>query len=207
METMLKRSPRAELKAKKQAYVQDEIVAAAAKLFAERGYRAITIDDIGSSLDYTKSVVYYYFNSKNEILWQIFQRIYDSYFESIQEISARNLPPAEAIALMIRRHALNVMEKREWTAIYFREESELTEQQRREIAKKKRQYDGMIEEVYEAGMEAGVFRRMPKHIAVSGLLGMCNWLYVWYKQQGAVSADEIADHCVNLLAHGYLTKA
>ena len=47
----MKRSPRAELKAKKQAYVQDEIVAAAAKLFAERGYRAVTIDDIGSSLE------------------------------------------------------------------------------------------------------------------------------------------------------------
>ena len=203
----MKRSPRAELKAKKQAYVQDEIVAAAAKLFAERGYRAVTIDDIGSSLEYTKSVVYYYFDSKNEILWQIFQRIYDSYFESIREIRARNLPPTEAIAMMIRRHALNVMEKREWTAIYFREESELTDQQRREIAKKKRQYDAMIEEVYEAGMEAGVFRRMPKHIAVSGLLGMCNWLYVWYKQQGAFSADEIADHCVGLLANGYLTKA
>jgi hypothetical protein len=64
----------------------------------------------------------------------------------------------------------------------------------------------MIEEVYEAGMEAGVFRRMPKHIAVSGLLGMCNWLYVWYKEQGAFSAEEIADYCVNLLANGYLTK-
>jgi hypothetical protein len=45
----LKISPRAELKAKKQAYVQDEILAAAAKLFAERGFRAVTIDDIGSS--------------------------------------------------------------------------------------------------------------------------------------------------------------
>jgi hypothetical protein len=32
----LKLSPRAELKARKQAYVQDEILAAAAKLFAER---------------------------------------------------------------------------------------------------------------------------------------------------------------------------
>jgi len=202
----LKLSPRAELKAKKQAYVQDEILAAAAKLFAERGFRAVTIDDIGSSLDYTKSVVYYYFKSKNEILWQIFVRIYDSYFESITAIRARNLPPAEAMALIIRKHALNVMEKREWTAIYFREESELTDQQRREIAKKKRQYDAMIEEVYEAGMEAGVFRRMPKHIAVSGLLGMCNWLYVWYKEQGAFSAEEIADYCANLLANGYQTK-
>lgn len=201
----LKLSPRAELKAKKQAYVQDEILAAAAKLFAERGFRAVTIDDIGSSLDYTKSVVYYYFKSKNEILWQIFIRIYDSYFEGITAIRARNLPPAEAMAAIIRKHALNVMEKREWTAIYFREESELTDQQRREIAKKKRQYDAMIEEVYEAGMESGVFRRMPKHIAVSGLLGMCNWLYVWYKEQGAFSAEEIADYCASLLANGYQT--
>jgi AcrR family transcriptional regulator len=199
----LKLSPRAELKAKKQAYVQDEILAAAARLFAERGYRAVTIDDIGSSLDYTKSVVYYYFKSKNEILWQIFVRIYDSYFEGITAIRARNLLPAEAMALIIRKHALNVMEKREWTAIYFREENELTDQQRREIAKKKRQYDAMIEEVYEAGMESGVFRRMPKHIAVSGLLGMCNWLYVWYKEQGAFSAEEIADCCAGLLANGY----
>jgi TetR/AcrR family transcriptional regulator, cholesterol catabolism regulator len=202
----LKLSTRAELKAKKQAYVQDEILAAAAKLFAERGYRAVTIDDIGSSLEYTKSVVYYYFTSKNEILWQIFQRIYDSYFEGLSEIRARKLPPQEAMALIIRKHALNVMEKRDWTAIYFREENELTDQQRKEIAKKKRQYDAMIEEVYEAGMASGVFKRMPLHIAISGLLGMCNWLYVWYKEQGTYSAEQIADYCANLLANGYTAK-
>lgn len=203
----MKLSPRAEMKAKKQAYVQDEILAAAAKLFADRGYRAVTIDEIGASLDYTKSVVYYYFTSKNEILWQIFQRIYDSYFEGISEIRARNLPPEEAMALIIRRHALNVMEKRDWTAIYFREESELTDQQRKEIAKKKRQYDLMIEEVYEAGMESGVFKRIPLHIAISGLLGMCNWLYVWYKEKGTYSAEQIADYCAGLLANGYLAKS
>jgi AcrR family transcriptional regulator len=202
----VKPSPRAELKARKQAYVQDEILAAAARLFAERGYRAVTIDDIGSSLDYTKSVVYYYFTSKNEILWQIFQRIYDSYFAGVSEIRSRNLPPAEAMAQIIRRHALNVMERRDWTAIYFREESELTDQQRKENAKKKRQYDAMIEEVYEAGIAAGVFCGMPAHIAVSGLLGMCNWLYVWYKEQGAFSAEQIADYCAELLANGYLKK-
>jgi AcrR family transcriptional regulator len=202
----LKRSPRAELKARKQAYVQEEILAAAARLFAERGYRAVTIDDIGASLEYTKSVVYYYFTSKNEILWQIFQRIYDTYFEGVNEIRGRGLPPAEALALIIHKHALNVMERRDWTAIYFREESELTEEQRGEIARKKRGYDSMIEEVYEAGMNAGVFRQMPAHIAVSGLLGMCNWLYIWYKERGAFSAEQIAGYCAGLLANGYLGR-
>lgn len=67
---------REELKARKQAYVQDEIIAAAARLFAERGIRAVTIDDIASSLGYTKSVVYYYFKNKNQVLWEIFNRIH-----------------------------------------------------------------------------------------------------------------------------------
>jgi hypothetical protein len=65
----------------------------------------------------------------------------------------------------------------------------------------------MIEAVYESGMKAGVFREMPVHIAVSGLLGMCNWLYVWYKEQGAFSAEQIAAYCSDLLANGYLGKS
>ncbi len=50
-------------KAKKQAYVQDEITAVASELFAKRGYRSVTIDDIAAELGYTKSVVYYHFKA------------------------------------------------------------------------------------------------------------------------------------------------
>ena len=70
-----------------------------------------------------------------------------------------------------------------------------------------RRYDSMIEEIYESGMNAGVFRQMPVHIAVSGLLGMCNWLYIWYKEQGALPAEQIAAYCGDLLANGYLGKS
>ena len=65
---------REDLKAKKQAFVQDEIITAAVRLFSDRGFRAVTIDDIASSLGFTKSVIYYYFKSKNQILWEIFTR-------------------------------------------------------------------------------------------------------------------------------------
>ena len=206
MAVKAKTNTRAEIAAKKQSYVQDEIVGAAARLFAERGYRAVTIDDIAVSIGYTKSVIYYYFDSKNEILWQIFLRIYESYFRAVESIRDQGLAPELALAQVIKRHAMNVMGKREWTAIYFREESELDESQRRQIARKKRQYDAVIEEIYDAGVAAGVFRQMPAHIAVSGILGMCNWLYVWYKEEGAFSAVQIADHYASLLSEGYSTK-
>lgn len=194
---------REDLKAKKQAFVQEEIITAAVKLFSERGFRAVTIDDIASSLGFTKSVIYYYFKSKNQILWEIFTRIWDTYFETVESTVAKNLRPEEALPEIVTKHALAVMEHKDWTAIYFRDESELDDRQRRQIAKKKRQYDAMLEEIYEAGVEQGVFKDIPAHIAVTGILGMCNWIHIWYDEKGSISSAQIAEYYGTLLSSGY----
>ncbi|MGF6299506.1 MULTISPECIES: TetR/AcrR family transcriptional regulator [Paraburkholderia] len=203
----MKQDKREELKARKQAYVQEEILSSAVTLFAARGFRAVTIDDIASNLGYTKSVVYYYFKSKNEILWQVFSRIYDAYFASISSIIEAELPPQEAMSRIIRAHATHVMESREWTAIYYRDESELTEKQQKIILGRKREYDAIIEGVYQRGVDEGVFRPIPTAVAVRAILGMCNWLYTWYKESGPLPAATIADHCVSMLTDGYLEPA
>ncbi len=196
-------SPREVLKARKQAQVREEIVRVAAKLFAERGYRAVTIDDIANALGFTKSAVYYYFGNKAEILWQIFEEIYDSYIRMASEIRDLKLDPPEAMWRVIHEHATWVIERRAWTAIYFREENELTEEQRRMITRRKREYDAIIEGIYAEGVKQGLFADIPSHIAVSGILGMCNWLHVWFNEKGRVSPDEIARHYASLLAKGY----
>lgn len=203
MATKAKASPRADIASRKQAFVREEILTSATTLFAERGYRAVTIDDFAANLGYTKSVVYYYFKSKNEILWQIFSRIFETFFSSIKAIQNENLPPDVALAKMIRQHALNTMKNRETTAIYNREESELDPQQQRQVRRMKRDYDALFESVFEAGVAQGVFRDMPPHVAVGGMLGMCNWLYVWYDDKGPLSPEQIADHFVALLSDGY----
>ncbi|MCO5396679.1 TetR/AcrR family transcriptional regulator [Ralstonia soli] len=195
---------REQLKAKKQAYVQDEIIASAVVLFAERGFRAVTIDDVASNLGYTKSVVYYYFDSKNEILWQIFNRIYDSYFAMISSVVAKGLPPELALRELLKGHALLVMERRDWTAIYNREESELDEKQLKLHIQRRREYDATITGVYKDGVKSGVFRDIPPNIAIAGFLGMCNSLYRWYNEQGPIPASEIAEYYVDILASGYM---
>lgn len=197
---------REQLKARKQAYVQDEIMASAVVLFAERGFRAVTIDDVAANLGYTKSVVYYYFNSKNEILWQIFNRIYDSYFAMISSVVAKNLPPELALMELLKGHALLVMERRDWTAIYNREESELDENQLKLHVQRRREYDAVINGVYKDGVKKGVFRDIPPNIAVAGFLGMCNSLYRWYKEQGPIPAPEIAEYYVDILTSGYMAN-
>jgi AcrR family transcriptional regulator len=195
---------RAELKARKQAYVQDEIIAAAANLFAERGVRAVTIDDIASSLGYTKSVIYYYFNNKNQVVWEIFNRIHAAWSQDTAAIVEQDMPPDRMLAALIRRHALNVMERTAWTAIYFRDQSELTAAQQKTVRDRKRQYDERLKEVYERGVATGIFRNIPANLIVSSIIGTCNMTHMWFKPSGRMTPAEIAEHYVTILMQGCL---
>jgi TetR/AcrR family transcriptional regulator, cholesterol catabolism regulator len=198
-----KAAARVDIASRKQAFVRDEILSSATRLFAEKGYRAVTIDDIAANLGYTKSVVYYYFKSKNEILWQIINRIYDGFMEKVIVVRDQDGEPGEILSRMVRQHALNVMENPEWTSIFNREESELEPQQRKQIRRMKRDYDAAYEVVYTKGVASGRLRDIPAHVAVSGALGMCNWLYVWYDPKGELSAEAIADHYAGILTNGW----
>ncbi len=200
-------SVRQKLKAKKQAYAQEQIAAAAGKLFAERGFRAVTIDEIASSLGYSKSVVFYYFKNKRQLLAAIFDQIENSYLSDIKAIMAMNLPTEVLFREMVKRHAINNMEHSDWTAIYTRDESELTESRRQAVRIRKREYDDLFRKVYENGVAEGVFKRLPTYVVVGGILGMCNWSYKWFKRSGPLSASEIADQYVTLVADGLNPRA
>jgi len=193
---------REELKAKKQAYVQDEIIAAAARLFAERGIRAVTIDDIASSLGYTKSVVYYYFKNKNQVLWEIFNRIHETWAAEMKAIVEQDIAPDKKLAALIRQHALNVMDRTEWTAIYFRDQSELTEAQQATVAERKRLFDRNFRTTYSAGVAAGLFKDIPPAAVVSGIIGMCNQTHFWFKKGKGLSASQIADYYTDIIIDG-----
>lgn len=198
----MKTNLREELKAKKQAYVQDEIIAAAAHLFAERGIRAVTIDDIAASLGYTKSVVYYYFKNKNQVLWEIFNRIHEAWLTDMKAIVEQDSPPDVKLSALIRQHALNVMDRTEWTAIYFRDQSELTEVQQATVSERKRTFDRNFRDTYAAGVAQGLFKDIPPAIVSSGIIGMCNQTHLWFKKDKGLSASEIAEHFTNMIIDG-----
>lgn len=200
-------SVREELKAKKQAYVQDEITAVAAELFAARGYRAVTIDDIAGQLGYTKSVVYYYFKNKNEVLWTIFNNINDAWAHDMDDIISSGAKPSEMLWQMVRKHALNVLERTSWTAIYFREQSNLNEKQLLVVAERDKAYSDHFRRVYQRGVREGVFKDIPIPLVVGGIIGICNWTHDWYKPNGSLKATTIAEHFADMVLTGCRTTS
>lgn len=193
---------RGRLKIQKTALIQEEILIAASKLIAERGFRAVTVDDISAEMGFTKSIVYYHMKNKNEILWKIFEKIDDTYAQTLASIVTPDGDPIHLMTQVIKKHCLNVLHHRDWSTIYNRDENELTDAQQRKVGENKRIYNRKIQDLYKRGVEAGVFRDTAPVIAVSCIIGACNWPYSWFKPAGKFSADEIAEGYAQQLING-----
>jgi AcrR family transcriptional regulator len=201
----MKPAIKSRIKEQKVALIQEEILEVAAKLIAQRGFSAVTSDDISAEMGFTKSIIYYYFRNKNEILWKIFEKIDSTYSTSLDEAFRIQGGPEEIIRGVIRMHCFNVLSHGGWATIYNRDDHELTEDQRRIVSGNKRRYTKRIEALYESGVKQGRFKKISPVIAVACLIGACNWGYTWYKPTGPMSAEEIADAFADQLTGGILT--
>lgn len=193
---------RGRIKMQKTAMIQEEILATASRLIAERGFRAVTVDDISSEMGFTKSVIYYYLKNKNEILWMIFQKIDETYANGLGEALSNDADPTELLARVIKQHCLNVLRHRDWSMIYNRDENELAEDQQKTVEGNKRRYDRSIQKLYAKGVAAGEFRDVPPVIAVSCIIGACNWPIIWFKPNGKLTPEQIAEGYTELLIKG-----
>lgn len=185
---------------------RDEILAVAATLFAEGGYQSTTLDDIAAKMGFTKPAIYYYFSSKEEMLVEVFEHIMDRYTTSARVISDSALPPAVKLRRLFENHIEQVVTNTAWTTIFFKEEVNLPEAKREAIRQGKREYDRLLERVYDEGVRAGVFAAADAHVVVSGIIGLGNWLYTWYDPQGRVAPSEVKTLYWEMVSRGCVVQ-
>lgn len=164
----------------------------AAALFARRGYRATSLDEVAAALGMKKASLYHYIDSKEALLTEIYHGILDRIEAAVAPLATLDLPPDERLRRMIHAHVSVVAAERDMLAVVFREEAELPAAPRGAIRRRKRSYEELFCSVVEEGQRAGLFHPVAPRIAVNALLGMCNWMYQWYSPAGVQSAQDIA---------------
>jgi TetR/AcrR family transcriptional regulator, cholesterol catabolism regulator len=199
-------SVRGRIKEQKAALIQEEILIAAARLIASRGFRSVTVDDISAEMGFTKSIVYYYMKNKNEILWRIFEKIDETYANGLDDALLSGGSVVEQLSKVMGMHCMNVLSHLDWSTIYNRDLNELIDEQRTTVEENRRQYNRRIRSLYEEGVRLGHFRAAPPIIAVSCLIGACNWPYTWFNPKGKLTAEEIAGGYAKQLIHGVLSQ-
>ena len=87
---------------------KEEIIAACAALYEEKGFKETTIKDIGKAITLTRTGIYLYFETKEEIFLALLGREYDSWVSEMREIMADNTAMTrEGVAEVLARTLTN----------------------------------------------------------------------------------------------------
>ena len=104
-----------------------ELITAAARLFAARGYYAVTVDDLGEALGISGPALYRHFPSKQALLVAVFDQVIELQREDLKEALSEASDPAGALEAMVRLHVRFAVEQRETMAVWRQEYHNLPE--------------------------------------------------------------------------------
>lgn len=191
----------------KRHLVREEIVKSAAQLFANRGVRNVSLEEVASGLGYSKSSVYYYFKSKDELLWAVFNYISGHFVGNAERIASVEADPLTRLKELIRMHVRFLAEHLEWATVFYRDAQALPEEHQREVRGIIVKYDSIFRQAVTEGTQNGSMQQIPADVAVNAILGACNWMVNWISPKHQQNINQIADTYIALFIDGLATRA
>lgn len=172
---------------------EDEILAAAGRIFREKGYHATSVRDIAEAVGLLKGSLYHYIRSKDELLARLFEGLLEDTVRELEAIVGRESTAEARLREMVRAYAAAVMANHDAVGLYLRDWRSLPSAQLASLGSRRRRMRALFTEVIDDGVRAGRFAAGEPRIAALAILGSCNWIYEWYRPRGRLSAGAIAD--------------
>ena len=179
---------------------QDEVVRAAARVFAEHGYDQTSVQELTDQIGLAAGGLYPYFPSKEQLLIRICDQLVDPLLESARVLVAAEADPEQELRDLVRLWVGQVIEYRDHMLV-FQQERHIIErgEQWRAVRSSRKQFERLVEDTLARVQEARPELEWDRRIALSALLGMVNHSAQWYRPRGRLGPDEIADGYVELL--------
>jgi AcrR family transcriptional regulator len=183
---------------------RQEILRTAARLFQQQGYDATSMNDVAAALRLSKGGLYHHFQSKDEILFHIMSHAMDITEGQVINVVRKIDGVEERLRMLIRLHIEVVLsqEDREIT-VMLHENHPLPPALRRKINGRKKDYVHFVENlVADVQRQRGSTSQVTPRAAAFALLGMINWIYQWYKPDGALQSDAIVRQYTDIFFRG-----
>jgi AcrR family transcriptional regulator len=181
---------------------RDEIIDTSAQVFARQGYHATGIAELCTVNGVGKGAFYYYIGSKEELLAAIHDRVMDEVMLGAERVAEAGGSPSAQLA-MLGEELLDVIHRYpDHVWVFLHEFPALTAERAETFRVRRRDYEGRVEAVLQAGVDAGEFRPVDPRLTALAWLGMHNYTYLWLKPGGPVSARDVAKPFAEIFIHG-----
>ncbi len=185
----------------------DQILLHAARLFSQQSYAATSIRDIAGAAQISLAGLYYYFASKEEVLFTIQKTTFANVIESYKKKTADQTDPTQKLQTLIHNHVTYFIHNMDTMKVLSHESETLKNSYYDQIATMKREYFKILVTLIEqiAGPDRATEPHFNARTQAMNLFGMMNWIYNWYNPKHDPPADELANQMAHLFIGGVVT--
>jgi len=176
-----------------------EILQTAAQLICRNGYEATSIQRIAEACGLTKAGLYHHIRSKEHLLLEIMNHGMDIFEEQVLSQVLPIADPVERLKTCMDKHVRLVTGGRDKAiSIILHEHDTLTGDAQVQINARKKRYVRFLESSFTEAVRDGRIRPVNPKVAAFSFLGMINWIYKWFRPDGEVSEQQLADDMQDL---------
>ncbi|MCI0384825.1 TetR/AcrR family transcriptional regulator [Streptomyces sp. CNQ085] len=180
--------------------VPRRLLAAATRLFADRGYDRTSVQEIVEAAGVTKGALYHYFGSKDDLLHEIYGRVLRLQQERLDAFASSDAPVERRLRDAAADVVVTTIDNLDDASIFFRSMHQLSEDKQKQVRSERRRYHERFRALIEEGQKAGVFSTAtPADLVVDYHFGSVHHLSTWYRPGGRMTPQEVADHLADLL--------
>lgn len=175
----------------------------AARLFQEKGFDGTSIRELAKELGMESASLYYYFSSKEELLYAISREALEEVIAAVQPLAEGNLSGDEACKALIDTHISLMLENRNKHAVMLLELRSLPTRRHKSVVVLRDRYESLVLEVLERAQSDGFLTKdIPAQVLKLLLLNLMNWSIFWYKPDGPLTSSQIAEWVTTLFLDG-----
>ncbi|WP_028649237.1 TetR/AcrR family transcriptional regulator [Nocardiopsis sp. CNT312] len=180
--------------------VPERLLAAATRLFAERGFEGTSVQEIVAAAGVTKGAMYHYFGSKDDLLYEIYARVLRMQTEHLLRFSSQDAPVDERLRAAAADVIATSIANLDDSAIFFRSMHQLDPEKRRTVRAERRRYHEIFCDMIRQGQDEGIFRDdVAAGLVADYFFGSAHHLSSWYSKEGPMTGEDVGRQFADLL--------
>jgi TetR/AcrR family transcriptional regulator, cholesterol catabolism regulator len=181
---------------------KDQIEKTATALFKTKGFSATSMRDLANALGIEAASIYSHIKSKEEILQRVCFKMAQEFFEALDAAESTGLTATERLQAAIVAHVQVLTKNTAASAVFLHEWRHLSEPFLGSYLAMRDKYEARFRDIIKSGIVAGEFTLPDEKFAVLTILSGLNWIHTWYKPDGKMTPQEIADNLSAMLLNG-----
>ena len=168
------------------------ILDAATRLFAKKGFEITTTREISRAAQISNAALYYYFDTKEDILYQILDETITTGLELIKRIGTSEKTLKKKLSSILRMHTRNAVDYNKMKLLVHDQKS-LSPEHKKLLDKKQEDYVGFLIRILNNLKKRGEIIDINTKVCAFAFFGMVSWAYRWYNPKGRIKPWELSN--------------